>query len=221
MQSDRIIISKLIGDMAVLGVYAIAIRLAKVLSTLAGQVVTMVLMPSLAEKRRDIGADAVVSEEMSATYYRTKLMIDAAFLVPAGAFCAMASTVVSILYSAEYSSAGPILQILVFASLFELIASEPGALLTAMGRTQHHFWQALLRAVYTVTMLPFGFYLMGFEGVVWAAAFTNLVGAPFYWIELRSFRLFRPLMELPAVAFFSVGFGMGAVADMLLSRLLA
>lgn len=219
-QSDRFMISKFVGDMAVLGLYGVAMRLSSVLSGLTGQLVRTVMLPALAEKRRHLSPDANVSESMSRAYYRAKLVSDAAILIPAGVFCAMSSTVVGVLYSSDYQGAGPILQILLFGTLFQLIAAQPGALLTAMGRAQHHLWQALVRALYTVIMLPVGYHFYGFAGLVWARSLMNLAGAPIYWAEMRVFGLFRPLLELPALAFFAVGFGLGSLVDPWLKAIL-
>lgn len=221
MQADRLFLGKVLDSVAGLGIYAIAGRLKTAVMALAEKLIRDVLFAALAERNRELDQDDPNrGRELSRLFYKGRLPLDALFVTGAGGLCAVAPLLIWILYPKEYGEAGEILRIF-SVEIALTVALAPGEmLLSAVGMTQYGFMRSVGRALWVVIVVPLGWYSYGFYGLVWAVSLANIPTLVVIWSGLLRHGFFNILMELRAVAFYCLGWVLGAGVVQMLGPLI-
>lgn len=210
IQGDRLILARLLEGLAGLGVYAIAGRLKIAVQILQTRLVRAIVFPALAERQREQDLnDEDQRRSLSESYYRARLRLDAVFVTGAGVLLVLGSRVIDFLYSPDYAQAGEILEIFAVELAMGAALAPAETLLFAVGMTKYTFFRSLGRALWMVTIIPLGWQLRGFIGLVWAVALSEIPTLLVVGYGLARHRFLQPLKELRTFLFFFLGWGLG------------
>lgn len=220
LTGDRLLLGAFV-PMSQLGVYAIATRLRDALNGFRGQIVRSVMYPFMAERNRQLDDDDPEGLAKLATlYYRARLRVDALFVTATGALIAFGGPLIDILYTDAYLAAGSALMILSVQAFLQAVGGSAEAILTAVGDTKQYFLQTVGRSAVIVIGIPFGWWVGGFWGVVWATALSEL---PAVWVVLWRMNqrgLVRPWLEARSLLFLGLGVAIGFLLRWLAQPLL-
>lgn len=194
LNGDRLLLGGLV-DARLLGLYSIAFLLVSVPQLLVSRLVTRVAYPALSEvARRD-------PDRLCAVYYKFRLPADLALLFLAGALFVCGEAVIRLLYDSRYFGAGSIMQILALTLVAERYELATQCYI-AMGKPAILVLTNVVRLC-SLGLMPIGFWLYQFEGVVWAIALRPFLTLPVIFHFKRKYRLLewrRELLVLPAMA---------------------
>ncbi|MEO1227378.1 MAG: oligosaccharide flippase family protein [Myxococcota bacterium] len=217
IQGDRLILARLLEGFADLGVYAIAGRLKMAVQVLQVRLVRAVVFPAFAERYRELASSPHERRRLLArSYDQARLRLDAVFVTAAGVLMVLGSSVIDLLYSAEYAQAGAILEIFSVEVAMSAALTPAETLLFALGMTKYTFFRSFGRAVWIVVAVPLGWHWGGFPGLVWAVALSEVPTLVVVWFGLIRNGYFHPVRELRSVLFFGAGWGLGLGAEALL-----
>jgi len=176
-QGDKIVIAKLLGKEQ-LGIYIVALRFAK-LPELFSKQIKNVLFPAYAKFQNNLAAMKNV--------YLKSLSIIALFCVPfVGGAIILARPFVSVFLGEKWLAAAVPLQILVIASLINIITVSGMSLSNALGKTSYSF---KVNVVYLITLAVFLYPLItnyGIIGVALCFFIRALAGLVLWKIEMSN-----------------------------------
>lgn len=144
MRIDQIMLGNMIGNHEV-GIYSAAVRLAEVWYFIPLSIVSS-LFPSIIEAKQI--SDSFFYEKLQKLY---NLMVFLAFIV-AIPTTFLSDWVIKNLYGADYSKAGTLLSVLIWAGLFVNLGVARSSFLTAMNWTRAHFVTAFLGCLINVIL---------------------------------------------------------------------
>jgi O-antigen/teichoic acid export membrane protein len=211
--ADRFLLGGLV-DTTTLGLYAIALNLAMILTGLGSAFLNSVVMPALSEVSRE--QDKV---KFRKKYFQLRLPWDIGFLLVAGALLALGPMVVQILYDDRYLPAGPMLQILALSLIlfrynFTNITYAAAGELSAMATIN------IVRLVSIVVMLIAGYYWFGFTGALFAVSLHMLPMVPVMTFFNRKLDINSLRFELLVLLALPVGYAGGWVVLQILESLI-
>ena len=208
-QSDRMLLGRYLS-MTELGIYSIAIMLSEAAHALILKVNYGVMFPAFGR----VVQNEVVN--LRAVYYRARLGIDAALILPIAVLMMLGDRVVGVLYDPRYHAAGWMLQILCVRLLMAAALTNSEVCLVALGYPQYAFAQNVLRAAWILIGVPVGWFLHGLRGVVWAVSLYEIPVLIVLWIGLMRHKILLLVAELRSLAFVLLGVLIGLALRYLL-----
>ena len=192
-QGDRLVISNWIS-VAELGVFSIAISLAKVTETISGSISVKLLLPVFSEMRKGS------SEQLSRRAMRVELLL---FFISAPLillFAIFGDRIIEFLYDPRYRDAGWMLQVMVVGTLFSAYNEALTTLIIAHTHSHRAAVLQFVRVVLMLSTLLIGGYFAGLVGLVYAIA---IAPALFYLVLLFNMGNYNisPKVELNTIAF--------------------
>jgi O-antigen/teichoic acid export membrane protein len=158
-QADRLIFGCLIPP-ELLGVYGVALMVARIIPELAAKLVGSVAYPILCRTSQ-------LGQPIEPVFVRCSRPI---FLLGGWALaglCGGGDAAVSFLYSAEYAGAGWILQLIAAGAWFgSVLKGSRSSALIAMGLPRLASYTSLAKLIGMVVLIPAGFHLADFPGAV-------------------------------------------------------
>lgn len=206
--ADRLLLGGWV-DPATLGLYSLALTLAKMLSDAGEHLFSAVAMPGMSEKARE-------SEyALARLYFRVRVPFDTLFLIGAGFLFSTGQIIVDTLYDDRYAGAGRMLQALSCTLLFARYAIAFNAYL-ALGKPRYYFYVNVMKLLSILTVLPLGYLLFGLDGAIWAIGLHMAPVVPLvFWLNsrhgLNNFR-FEALVLLA----WPVGYYIGELANLVM-----
>lgn len=167
MQSDRIIFGRLI-DADHLGVYAIAVNLAMLGTSILSRLAGRVLHPAYS-RHLDRGGD------LGAILPRVRMPVSVFAGASSAALAACAVPLVAVLYDPRYHDAAWMLQILAVSCLLQSAELSIGKALLALNRPQDLVTSTAVRLAGLLTLLPLGFWLDGMRGALAGLAAADVL----------------------------------------------
>lgn len=202
-QMDRLLFAKLM-PIEILGVYAIAIAIAKLPTEAVLRLASSIVLPSLSRVRH-------LPAEMNAIFNKLRLRIllggglGISFLILCG------PSLIRMLYDARYAEAGWILQASCIGGWFVILGASHSPALLVQG---HPKWQALGSAVKAAVMtlvVPYAFVLFKFAGAIVAFGMAESVRYLFESAKVRKSGL-KDWGAEAAITALMLGFGIAAAA---------
>jgi O-antigen/teichoic acid export membrane protein len=192
IQSDRLVIGKLV-DARFLGIYGIALMLARMADDAIRQLGYRVLFPTYSRLQHS------APERLYAILRKTRLMLISLSWVAALFFLAAGNHLVGLLYDERYVAAGWMLQILALGTLVGVLSVTYDNVLIARGNT---FAVAALNAIYLVILVSAiltGHHYLGEPGVVAGVAAASWLIYPVKALWLHQLKLWQPEVDLPVI----------------------
>jgi O-antigen/teichoic acid export membrane protein len=211
--ADRFILGGIV-DTHTLGLYAIALNLAMILTGLGASFLSSVVMPALSEVAREDDP-----EKFRRKYFQLRLPWDIGFLLAAGALVVLGPMVVRILYDDRYLGAGPMLQILAL-SLVMYRYNFTGFAYMAYGRMSAMASLNVVRLVSVIVFLFVGYHWFGFTGALVAIALHPLPIIPVMVYLNRELNINSLRFELLVLLAFPAGYAGGWVVLQVLHMML-
>lgn len=196
-QGDRLILGRLL-DVSFLGVYTVALLMARVVSDNIVQVGSRVLFPSFAELVRDR------PERLYSTLRRCRLILISLSWSASLFFIVFGKEMISFLYDDRYTDAGWMLQIFAIGGLVGILSATYDNVLLAKGQT---FAIAVLLAFQIsvqITVMFLGFKWGGQHGVIVGLASANWILYPLKAIFVARLSLWQPEVDLTFIVLASV-----------------
>jgi O-antigen/teichoic acid export membrane protein len=212
-QADRLIMGKVAGVVD-LGIYSVAVLMSGAIAGVVIQITHGVAFPALSMVKNE------GIERLRSVYYKVRFGLDLAAMPALGVLCATGHVVIELLYDSRYHQAGWMLQVLVIRSAMTVMVGPCETCLFSMGRTEFAFWQGVVRAVWMAITVPLAFYWMGFSGLVWATAFSELPVMVLLWIPFHKEGMLRWLHEVRSVALLVGGYLIGLPLESIARRIL-
>lgn len=208
MQGDRMLLGHYL-DAKMLGVYSIAIMISEIVTGVIGKLNNTVLYPALSR---------VINQDRSAlkgVFYKTRLGLDFAIVVPVGVLMVIGSGVMALMYDARYEAAGWMLQILCVRLAMVAMLSTSETCLFALGKPKFAVVQNACRAVWLLVGIPLAWPRFGTVGVVWVVATTEMPVWFVLWYGMAKEKLLSPLREAGSAAALLGGIATGTLIKQL------
>ncbi len=190
---------------AQLGIYGVAINLSEPLATLNMRLSRQVLFPTYSRTFRQD------PEGLSRAFYRTRFAVDLLHLPALGIAMTAGAGIVRLLLARSFWDAGWIFEILCIRTAMKCLFNPLSVCCIAIDQTRSIAFSLVVRMVWVVTCVPFGWWLWGLKGVVWAVAFSELpVLIVLYWTLWRA-RVVRMNLEVLPVLMVLLGCCVGLV----------
>jgi len=170
-QGDSLVVSSLLS-VEQLGIFSIAIALAKLIETVVTTVVSALLVPAYAELKR--GAE----DRFRSRSARIRLGVLGLSLPPILLFSLFGRDIVELLYDSRYHDAGHILEIVAAGGVFFAASAGVIALPLAMGESKRHMWIQLARVLILFASMLAGELIAGFAGLIFGIALAHLWSYP-------------------------------------------
>jgi O-antigen/teichoic acid export membrane protein len=191
-QSDRLVIGKLI-DTHFLGIYAIALMLARMADDAIKQLGFRVLFPSYSTLQREDPA------QLYGILRQTRVVLIGLSWIASFIFIFLGDDIVRFLYDDRYVEAGWMLQVLAAGTLVGVIGVTYDNVLIAKGKT---FAVAALNGLYLVILITaifMGNRYYGQQGLVLGIAAVGWLIYPFKALWLARLKLWQAEIDLPAI----------------------
>ncbi|HZX32170.1 MAG TPA: oligosaccharide flippase family protein [Rhodocyclaceae bacterium] len=209
--ADRLFLGAVV-DAHILGVYAIGQLIVNTLENGVAKLFVSVSLPAMSEAARRDPA------ELRRLYYRLLGSFDLFLFFIAGFLFAGGKALIMVLYDARYAQAGSILAVLALA-LPAVRFSMAFQLYLAVGQPRLVTLINGVRLGALAVLLPIGFWLGGFGGVVWVIALHNYLTAPLVLYFNRRLGVAFSLRELGALPCFPLGLALGWLLGAALAHL--
>lgn len=190
---DRLVLGRLL-DISFLGVYAVALMMARVISENIIQVGSRVLFPSFAELVRDH------PERLYSTLRRCRLMLIALSWSASLFFIIFGKELISFLYDDRYVDAGWMLQTLPLGGLVGVLSLTYDNVLLAKGQVFAITILLAFQIGVQLTAMFLGFEWGGQQGVVVGLATVAWITYPLKAFFLVRLSLWQPEIDLPLIA---------------------
>ncbi|TVQ30297.1 MAG: polysaccharide biosynthesis protein [Phycisphaeraceae bacterium] len=198
-QGDRMLLGNFV-DMAMLGIYAIALSLSEPFIALNMQLARKIVYPALSKIYRED------SSRIRGVYYRSRIAMDAIFLPTLGALAAIGPLVVGILYDERYIAAGVMLQVLALRAAVNCLAEPAEQCIVAMGRPRWVTLSHVLRTSAVLIGIPIGWSIGEIQGVLWGLVITELLVLIYFWLRLAQLVILDLKREALAITLIAVGY---------------
>jgi O-antigen/teichoic acid export membrane protein len=191
-QGDKLVVSKWVTTEQ-LGVFSIAIGLAKITELISGSVNMKLMLPLYSEMGQAAGASVLHRE---ARAKMALFLICSPFVL---IFSLGGGLLVQFLYDPRYHGAGWMLQIMALGTLFSSHNDTMGSLIISRGRSYAHMLLQAYRVSTLLMSMFIGGYFFGLTGLVYAIALGPALFYPVICLYCR--RLGLRSMRYDAVAF--------------------
>jgi O-antigen/teichoic acid export membrane protein len=208
-QADRLYLGRLI-EIDMLGIYSIAVMLASSGWGVAEQLIRSVLFPAFG---RVVHQDAA---RLPHAFYRSRLLLDLAFVGPCMVLGGCGGLLVTMLYDARYAAAGWIFQIMAIKAATIAVAANLESGLVALGQSRYCFWLHLARTTWIIAGIPLAWHLAGLTGVVWTVALSELPALLVLYIGWSRHRMVRWNREIITLPIAAAGLLLGLGIDQLI-----
>lgn len=192
-QGDRLLIGRLL-DVKVLGIYTVAVTLARLVNQTIMQLGSKVLFPSYSEVIRDR------PERLYATLRKIRLVLIAGSWVASITLMAFGDKIITVLYDDRYAEAGWMLKILPINSLVGVLIFTYDNALMAMGKTLTMTSLLAIQVAIEFTAMMIGGYFWGTNGVIIGIACFAWILYPIKAIFFARLSIWQPEVDLPAIA---------------------
>jgi O-antigen/teichoic acid export membrane protein len=199
--ADRIILGALV-DPTTMGLYAIALNLAMLITGIGSAFVNSVVVPALSEVARED------QTRFRNKYFQLRLPWDIALLMSCGGLFALGPLVVQILYDDRYLAAGQMLQILAL-SLILFRYNFTNMTYIAAGKPSYVAAVNIVRLISIVGLLALLYSMFGFTGALFAVSLHMLPVIPVMYFFNRKLDLNSVRFEALVLLAVPVGYGAG------------
>lgn len=167
-QGDKIFVSKLL-TIEQLGIFSVAIVLAKVMENIASSMAGGLLLPLYAEiaNSKDGG--------LKGKFRKIKLGFSALLIPPIVFFCAAGDWLIELMYDDRYTDAGWMLQIMAVGTLFDVFTASIAPLMIGNGHVKAHLSLYAIRVFIYFVVLVIGAYSFGLVGIVVGIAIAPMI----------------------------------------------
>jgi O-antigen/teichoic acid export membrane protein len=211
-QGDRMILGRLFPDASTLGVYSIAIMISEIVSGVINKLNSTVLYPALSSILN------MERHEIRRVFYKTRLGIDLALLIPISFLMVFGADLVRLFYDSRYQEAGWILQYFCIRLFMNATLCGGESCLFALGKPQYSVLENVGRAAWLLIGLPLSWQIWGLHGVVLVVATTEVPAMAVVWYGLTKERLLSLNKELRSLLFIALGLCLSWGAHTLLLR---
>jgi O-antigen/teichoic acid export membrane protein len=185
-----------------MGLYSVAFGLASALTMVLDKVYASVLLPAFSEVMRN------EPHRLAEVYVRGRRKIDPLVLIGSGIVFAVSELVISVLYDARYSQAGPMLAILSLAMIVTRYQLT-NALFLAIDKPKYHAMLNVVRTASNFILIPLGLAVGGLTGGLLAIAMRELPTVPLILWLAGKHGLNRWKLEFAMLFFWPVGWVIG------------
>lgn len=207
-QIDKLVLARVLS-LQQFGIYAIAVNLAAAPTAIAGQYVTRIFYPAIAESWRR-SPDSIKQQ-----YYQLRGILFFGYLFGGGVLVGAAPLVIRILYDPRYIHAGFYLQLLAISATLAIMTNSALNALVAIGRIETSLISNVIRLAWLLPVGIGGLILFGPIGLIAALA---LIEVPAYvylnWMLIGQ-NVFEVRRELLPWLFVLLGVALGLAADLL------
>jgi O-antigen/teichoic acid export membrane protein len=201
MNGDRLLLGLFLTP-TLLGYYSIALSLAMMVEVIGNRLFSSLSFPALSEVFRK------EPSRFSKLYLRMRWLSDAGFVSMAGFLFASADLIIAILYDQRYAPTGFMLRLLSFSLIFDRYNLAGYAYLAA-GKPSYASVLNWTKMVSLFCLVPAFYYAFGTSGAVLGVALHRAPTMIFIYIFDRRLRLFNLSLELSAIVFWLLGWGVG------------
>lgn len=181
-QGDSVIVSKWV-TVEQLGVFSIAIALAKLVDMVVMNLNWVLLFPTFAELRNQ------GSEQFRQKHAKIKLAIFALAVPFILVFSLFGRDIIALLYDARYHEAGWILEVISAGGIFFAASAGMAALPLSMGDSFRHMLLQGMLVVCLFASMIVGGVLGDFHGMVFGIALANLWSYPIIYLAARKYAI--------------------------------
>jgi len=167
-QGDRVLVSKLLS-IELLGVFSVAVALAKIVETVASTAGNKLLLPVYA------AIDQKGSEGINQKARNIKLGFAALFIPPVLFLCIFGDWLIGVMYDDRYVDAGWMLQVMAVGALFAAVTASLSPVIIGKGHVKVHLALYVVKVIIYFAVLLSGNYLYGIEGVVAGIAIAPML----------------------------------------------
>jgi O-antigen/teichoic acid export membrane protein len=192
-QGDRLVIGRLL-DVKALGIYTVAITLARLVNETIMKLGSKVLFPSYSELIRER------PEQLYATLRKTRLFLIAGSWAASLFLMVFGEQLINFLYDDRYAQAGWMLKILPINSLVGVLIFTYDNALLAMGKTLTMTSLLVVQVGIELTAMIVGGYLWGESGVIIGISCFAWVLYPLKAIFFARLSIWQPEVDLPVIA---------------------
>ena len=191
-QGDRLVIGRLL-DVKTLGIYTVAITMARLISQTIMQVGSKVLFPTYSELVRER------PERLYSALRKTRLSMIAVNWAAAILMMAFGDKLIDLLYDDRYTQAGWMLKVLSINSLVGVLIFTYDNALMAMGKTFTMTALLAIQVAIEFSAMVIGAHFWGENGVVIGIACFAWVLYPLKAIFFARLSIWQPEVDLPAI----------------------
>ena len=191
-QGDRLVIGRLL-DVKTLGIYTVAITMARLISQTIMQVGSKVLFPTYSELIRER------PERLYTALRKTRLAMIAINWAAAILMMAFGDKLIDLLYDDRYTQAGWMLKVLSINSLVGVLIFTYDNALMAMGKTFTMTALLAIQVAIEFSAMVIGAHFWGENGVVIGIASFAWVLYPLKAVFFARLSIWQPEVDLPAI----------------------
>ncbi len=192
-QGDRLVIGRLL-DVKALGIYTVAITMARLVNETIMKLGSKVLFPSYSELIRER------PEQLYAALRKTRLFLIAGSWVASLFLMMFGEKLINFLYDDRYADAGWMLKVLPINSLVGVLIFTYDNALLAMGKTLTMTSLLAVQVGIELTAMIVGGYLWGENGVIIGISCFAWVLYPLKAIFFARLSIWQPEVDLPVIA---------------------
>ena len=192
-QGDRLVIGRLL-DVKALGIYTVAITMARLVNETIMKLGSKVLFPSYSELIRER------PEQLYAALRKTRLFLIAGSWVASLFLMVFGEKLINFLYDDRYADAGWMLKVLPINSLVGVLIFTYDNALLAMGKTLTMTSLLAVQVGIELTAMIVGGYLWGENGVIIGISCFAWVLYPLKAIFFARLSIWQPEVDLPIIA---------------------
>lgn len=194
-QGDRVFVSKLL-TIDQLGVFSVAIVLAKVIELIATAMSVRLLVPVYAA----VGNEP--PQSLDKKVRKIKLGFCALFIPPVLFLAILGSWLIELMYDDRYIDAGWMLQVMVVGTLFEAFAGSLTPVMIGKGHVRSHLFLYVVRVFIYFAILFAGHHYFGLVGIVAGIAIAPMLIYFVYASYVMRYGIYVMKYDIPIFALF-------------------
>lgn len=194
LQGDRVVLSMFVS-LSSLGVYALAVQLGQVGTSVVSALSGKVLFP-LYSRLIERGVEAVRPRLL-----RIRLILLAAALPIPVLFATNGDILVKIVFGASFSEAGWMLQLISAGAVFQVIELTISPLILARGHSFRHMVVVVARGLLMIGLMMVGARLAGIAGLVVGVGLSHLCAYPVLIWAIRDSKTWMPLLDAASLVY--------------------
>ena len=179
-QGDSLIVSRFL-NFEMLGVFSIAVSLAKLIEMIAEKLSWGLLFPVYSEMKQGTQAD------FASRSYKLRLAMYACCFPGVIVLSVFGRDVIQLLYDPRYHEAGWMLEVLSLGLGFYILAAAVNSLPLAHEDSKRHMWLQFMRVVSVLTAMLVGGWFFGNIGLIWGVAVGQVVYYPLLQMGTRGY----------------------------------
>ena len=196
-QGDRVLVSKLL-TIEQLGVFSVAIVLAKVIETIASTAANKLLLPVYA------AIDYSGSGDLDRKARKIKFGFAGLFIPPVLFLCVFGGWLIEFMYDDRYINAGWMLQIMAAGSFFAAFTSSLSPVIIGKGNPKAHLYLYVVKVAIYFTVLLYANYYFGLLGIVVGIAIAPVFIYFVYSAYVMRYGIFAMKYDIPIFILFAL-----------------